>query len=256
MKMKKELLGQPYWIMNKELFKKFGCNATLLLQHLIDIKSEFFKEMNEPLYQQETRLCIDLGLSKYDIRKAKMILVNNGLISIVKIGNDIKDYFLINEENIGKEIQPILVDKFNLIGKEIQPILVDKFNLIGKEIQPNMVKKINQYRLKDSTSNTKNLDTKNLSNTKNLKTNNFIKKIIKNNQDTNNIDPIFDSSFLKLKALWTGVVEDEPATANLFSSLAENKKSYLVSKAWIKVNQFEVSNLTNLKTWLELELED
>ena len=39
----KTIIGNhSFWMINKELYRKLGWKATLLLQHLIDIEDEFF----------------------------------------------------------------------------------------------------------------------------------------------------------------------------------------------------------------------
>jgi hypothetical protein len=95
----KQLIGNnAFFVINKQIMKKVGLEAALLLQHLIDLEDNYFKGIE--FYQQVSRLIEDTTLSEHQIREAKRVLVDTGAISIVKKGIPAKDYFIINHDAI------------------------------------------------------------------------------------------------------------------------------------------------------------
>lgn len=123
----KKLIGlQSYWMINKELAREMGLEATLLLQHLIDLKENHFKK-GTPFYQQQKRLSKELGLSEYQIRNATKKLVEMDFVSVKRTGIPPKYHWTIKDAN--------LYSFFNLIykDKEIEPIKVKEFDHKHKE---------------------------------------------------------------------------------------------------------------------------
>ena len=123
----KKLLGlQSYWMINKELSREIGLEATLLLQHLIDLKENHFKA-GKPFYQQQKRLSKELGLSEHQIRKATKVLVEREFVSVKRVGIPPKYHWTINESN--------LYSFFNLIykGQNIEPLKVKEVDHKHKE---------------------------------------------------------------------------------------------------------------------------
>ena len=123
----KKLLGlESYWMINKELAKEMGLEATLLLQHLIDLKENYFKK-GKPFYQQQKRLATELGLSEYQIRNATKKLVEMDFVSVKREGIPPKYHWTIKEAN--------LYSFFNLTykDKEIESIKVKKVDHKHKE---------------------------------------------------------------------------------------------------------------------------
>ena len=127
MSLKKMIGLHAYWIINKELAKEIGIEATLLLQHLIDLREEFFKN-GKPFYQQQKRLSADLGLSEYQVRGATKKLIEQEFISVERKGIPPKYEFTILDENLYRF--------FNLTYKDqkIEPIKVKKVDHKHKEL--------------------------------------------------------------------------------------------------------------------------
>lgn len=125
----KKILGlQSYWQINKELAREIGLEATLLLQHLVDLKENHFKK-GTPFYQQQKRLAKELGLSEYQIRNATKKLVEYNFVSVKREGIPPKYHWTIHDVN--------LYSFFNLTYKdeEIEPLKVKKVNHKHKEKQ-------------------------------------------------------------------------------------------------------------------------
>ena len=125
----KDLIGlTSYWMINKELAREIGLEATLLLQHLIDLRENHFKA-GTPFYQQQKRLSAELGLSEYQIRNATKTLVEKGFVTVKREGIPPKYHWTLHESNLysffsltykGEEIEPIKVKKVDHKHKEKQ----------------------------------------------------------------------------------------------------------------------------------------
>jgi len=126
MQIKKLLSNTAFWVINKELARAIGFEATLLLQHLIDLRENYFKE-GTPFYQQQGRLSEELGLSEYQIRNATKKLVSMEFVTVKRTGIPPKYHWTINDVNLYKF--------FNLIYKdeEIEPMKVKKVDHKHKE---------------------------------------------------------------------------------------------------------------------------
>lgn len=100
--LKSTISKNAHWMINKKLAKGLGLEATLLLQHFIDLESGFF---HGEFYQQQDRLCEDLFLSRRQIDSAIKTLEGNGLITVTKKGIPRKNYYSINHEVILEFLQ-------------------------------------------------------------------------------------------------------------------------------------------------------
>lgn len=99
MKELKKLLGNnAHWTINKELAKDIGLDATIVLQHFIDLQYSFFEDGG--FYQQQDRLLQDLPLTIDYLRKAIKVLKDKGFLSVVKKGVPAKNHYTVHEENI------------------------------------------------------------------------------------------------------------------------------------------------------------
>lgn len=124
----KKLLGtSAYFTLNKEVIKRVGIEAALLLQHLIDIDDSFFNGRDD-FYQQESRLAKDTFLSIRDVRKAKKVLVESGAISVVKRGTPAKHHFQIHHKVIHLWFNSVTTS-----GLKSEPLEVQKENHKDKE---------------------------------------------------------------------------------------------------------------------------
>ncbi len=127
MQLKKLLGTQAYWTINKELANEYGLHATLLLQHLIDLRESFFTK-GTPFYQQQSRLAKDLPMSEYQIRQATKVLVDADFISVQRVGvppkyeysiKDLNLYRFFNLTFIDEETKPLKVKNLNHKHKEL-----------------------------------------------------------------------------------------------------------------------------------------
>jgi hypothetical protein len=144
MKLKSIIGNHSFWMINKALYKRLGWNATLLLQHLVDIEEEYFYGMSE-FYQQVSRISLDIDLSEYEIRNAKKVLLDADLISIVKKGIPAKDHFKLHKDNILKI--------FTSTGLKSEPLDIKGLNDKDKESKnTNNLYQTNNIENKESTS--------------------------------------------------------------------------------------------------------
>jgi hypothetical protein len=98
MKLKQILSNNAYWTINKSLANEIGLDATVLLQHFVDLQDAFFKD--GAFYQQQDRLINDLPLTRDYLRKATKVLVKKGFITVVKRGVPAKNHYEVLEKNI------------------------------------------------------------------------------------------------------------------------------------------------------------
>ena len=109
MELKKILGAQAYWTINKELASQIGLDATVLLQHFIDLQHSFFEDGG--FYQQQARLEKDLPLSIFQIQKVTKLLIKKELISVVKKGLPSKNHYTINVVNVKSLINSTTSDR-------------------------------------------------------------------------------------------------------------------------------------------------
>lgn len=96
MRQLKKILGNnAHWTINKELAKDIGLDATILLQHFIDLQYSFFEDGG--FYQQQNRLVEDLPLTIDYLRKATKVLIDKGFITVVKKGIPAKNHYTVHE---------------------------------------------------------------------------------------------------------------------------------------------------------------
>ena len=98
MQLKKILGTHAYWVINKDLANDIGLHATLVLQHFIDLQSNFFEDGG--FYQQQSRILKDLPISLDYLRKAVKVLKDKGFITVVKRGVPAKNHYTVNEAHI------------------------------------------------------------------------------------------------------------------------------------------------------------
>ena len=96
--LKKIIGAQAYWVINKDLANDIGLDATLVLQHFIDLQTTFFKDGG--FYQQQSRILEDLPISLDYLRKAVKVLQKKGFLSVVKRGVPAKNHYTVHEEHI------------------------------------------------------------------------------------------------------------------------------------------------------------
>ncbi len=109
MRQLKKLLGNnAHWTINKELAKDLGLNATILLQHFIDLQYNYFEDGG--FYQQQKRLLDDLPLTSYHLREATKVLVEKGFLTVIKKGLPAKNHYTVNEGNVLTYLSSITSD--------------------------------------------------------------------------------------------------------------------------------------------------
>lgn len=100
--LKKKLLAKTmgknaYWAVNKELSKKIGLEATLILQHIIDLQAVFGKD---EIFQSQTDMANELGISEYAVKNRIPELISLGLVNVSKRGIPCKNYYSTNDSKI------------------------------------------------------------------------------------------------------------------------------------------------------------
>lgn len=100
--LKKQLLSKTlgkhaYWTINKQLVKSIGLEATLILQHIIDLQSVFNKD---EIFQSQSEMADELGISEYAIKNKIPELVKLGLLNVVRKGVPCKNYYTTNDDKI------------------------------------------------------------------------------------------------------------------------------------------------------------
>lgn len=98
MNLKKVLSNNAFWIINKELANEIGLNATVLLQHFVDLQDAFFEEGG--FYQQQGRIIEHLPLTLDYLRKATKVLIAKDFIEVSKRGIPAKNHYTLKEDNI------------------------------------------------------------------------------------------------------------------------------------------------------------
>jgi DNA-binding MarR family transcriptional regulator len=93
---------QSYYKVRKDLIKDLGLVAATLFAHLENLQNSFFKDIE--FYQQQHRICADLGLSKHQISIATQKLIDAELIETIHINGHKKQYRIFS----GKESKPLL----------------------------------------------------------------------------------------------------------------------------------------------------
>ena len=102
MKTLKFILGQSaYFVINKKLLMHLGFDATLFLQHLIDLYENYFqkRDTNE-FFQKQRDIQEATCLSPYQQRKAIEKLVQVGFITVVKKGIPAQNWYTIDTDKI------------------------------------------------------------------------------------------------------------------------------------------------------------
>lgn len=94
-----------FWVLNKHLVRLIGHEATLILQHLIDLDNlDSFKNLDW-IYQQYHRIADDVILSEKKVQKHMKTLKELELIDIQFKGQPAKNYYKINYLNINMIMQ-------------------------------------------------------------------------------------------------------------------------------------------------------
>jgi hypothetical protein len=131
----------PYYKVRKDLIKEVGIEAALLFAHLENLQNSFFKDIE--FYQQQHRICKDLGLSKHKISVATQKLVEAELIEVFyKTGKKMQYRILTSKESLPLLEKSKTRNRKNQSksGKESKPLLKES----SKESLPLAVKNLNR----------------------------------------------------------------------------------------------------------------
>jgi hypothetical protein len=93
----KTISKNAYWAVNKQLVRNLGLEATLILQHIIDLQDVFNK--NE-IFQAQPAMAAELGITEYAVKNKIVELSKAGYINIVKKGVPCKNYYSTNDDKI------------------------------------------------------------------------------------------------------------------------------------------------------------
>jgi DNA-binding transcriptional regulator GbsR (MarR family) len=131
----------PFYKVRKDLIKNLGPEAAILFAHLENLQNSFFKDIE--FYQQQHRMCADLGLSKHQISVATQKLIDAELIETIHFNGQKKQYRILTS----KESLPLLEKPKtrkrkmkNKSSKKSKPLLQES----SKESLPLAVKNLNR----------------------------------------------------------------------------------------------------------------
>ena len=139
MQIKKLLSNSAYWTINKELARDIGLDATIVLQHFIDLQSTYYEDGG--FYQQQERIIKDLPITIDYLRKAVKLLVDKGFLLVIKRGVPAKNHYTVLEANI--------MMYMSRISSDVREELLE-------------VSKKDHLTSTRKTTNTKNINTKNI----------------------------------------------------------------------------------------------
>lgn len=183
--LKKKLLSKTlgkhaYWTLNKQLVKTIGLEASLILQHIIDLQNVFEKD---EIFQSQPDMAKELGISEYAVKNRIPELVELGLISVIKKGVPCKNYYSTNDD----KILEILVN--GLDSSKSTDLTVDLNKLTDSDIENNLQSVENNFQsVRNQRTGDSEIDTTITNNTdKEYKTNNKI------NNTSNNTNPVLNT---------------------------------------------------------------
>jgi hypothetical protein len=117
-------MTEAYFKITKRLGKELGWEAAALYAHLRDLSKNFFG--GKDFYQQQSRICKDLNLSKHKIIALTQKLVEKELIEIQEHPGKKHKYRILT----GKDSLPLLEES----SKESKPLAVKNLNREDKEL--------------------------------------------------------------------------------------------------------------------------
>jgi len=166
-----QLLAQDNFITySKVVARKYGVNSAILLGALCSYQNSF---KNQEFYKEQEKIKEDTCLSKYEIQQALKVLVEAGIVKVIKKGLPAKNYYYIFDDKLSKilttsdkEIKPQEVEKLdhinnnntinkntnnnsNIIAEQVITYLNEKAGTHFKPVDSNI--KFIKARLKDYT---------------------------------------------------------------------------------------------------------
>jgi hypothetical protein len=163
----KTISNNAYWQINKHLAKTIGLEATLVLQHLIDLQTKVFEKID--FFQSTKQLMEELLLSKHHIQQSVSKLKQYGIITVECKSFNNKNHYTVLLDRVEELLQ---VDGENL-SKYLDTLNLDK-NQPSSETKSNQVldeKLTNQLDKISPTHIEKNIIIKEIAKKENIKKN-------------------------------------------------------------------------------------
>jgi hypothetical protein len=135
--MKYLLSSTAFLVLNKELARKVGLNAAVLLADLIS-KEEYFIAngmTDDWFFNTENNIEKDTTLTPYQQRKCIQLLKQEGLIEIKRKGIPAKQYFKINIELVVNILENLSFNKLTTINKNKEIKIINKYFKKPKQIE-------------------------------------------------------------------------------------------------------------------------
>jgi len=89
----KTISNNAYWQINKHLARSIGLEATLVLQHLIDLQTKVFDKVG--FFQTTKQLMEELALSKHHIQRSVSKLKEYGIITVQPKSYNNKNHYTV-----------------------------------------------------------------------------------------------------------------------------------------------------------------
>ena len=127
--MKHLLSSTAFIVLNKNLAKKIGLKAAILLSDLIS-KEEYFitNGMSDGwFFNTEANIEDDTTLNSYHQRKCIKLLKSEGLIEVKRKGIPAKQYFKINEEQVLQILNNLSIKNLTTINKNKEITIKNKY---------------------------------------------------------------------------------------------------------------------------------
>ena len=216
MELKTIIGNNAYWTINKSLAKEIGLEATLVLQHLIDLDENYF---DGEFWQTGTSIQESTFLSKHKVSKAITTLSN---VNYIEVENKVPTnsrtiakvyHFTILKSNVRSFFDRCQSNNLTDISKESLPTSVKEFNRVDKE-------KLNKEK-RDKKNTNKRVLTKLIELYPKNRVNNQapILKYLENTSDANK------------KIILTNL----PRYLDLAGSYVKNLRNYLEHECWTDV---------------------
>jgi uncharacterized phage protein (TIGR02220 family) len=138
------IAGNSYWIINKNLAKKVGLDAALLLSDLAQAQLYWNEKLNREdyFYKVESDIEEDTTLSSHKQRKARATLSKAGILKVKRRGVPAKIFYFIDESCIknlllnflttgSKKNEELEVKNFNVTNN--REIIIDSNNITDIE---------------------------------------------------------------------------------------------------------------------------
>mgnify|MGYP003144767322 CR=1 FL=1 len=147
----KTISNNAYWQINKHLAKTIGLEATLVLQHLIDLQTKVFEKTD--FFQSTKQLMEELCLSKHHIQQSVSKLKQYGIITVVSkefhnknhytvLLDKVEELLQVDGENLSKYLDTLHLEKKSTTsGTDFNQVLDEKLTNQLDKISPTHIEK-------------------------------------------------------------------------------------------------------------------